>query len=80
MAFAANISEVAEKAIKSAKDYHDSKIMGSGTELLSEVLDSLDRIENNPFMYQIRFDTIRAAPVKNRIDTFFCTKLMIKIH
>ncbi len=57
------ISELAEKALKEAKDYYQSKRDGLGDELIEEVELTLSNIVSNPKQYPIVKRDIRKGLV-----------------
>lgn len=58
--------------------YHNHQNPGSGSELLVSFLDTLEKIEDNPFQYQIRYDNIRAAAVRIKTYKYFILYEVLK--
>ncbi|MEM7375045.1 MAG: hypothetical protein AAF587_41005 [Bacteroidota bacterium] len=58
------LSEQAEESINHIFRYHQDRKAGEGTDILSVIWDKIEALENNPKMYQIRYEDRRTAPVK----------------
>lgn len=58
------LSEQAEESINDIYRYHQDRKPGEGTDVLSAIWDKIEALEQNPNLYQIRYEDRRTAPVK----------------
>ena len=63
MKFVVLVKEEAKIEIADAFDWYEEKLNGLGDRFLSSLKNSFKRINQNPFLYQERFNGFRCAPV-----------------
>lgn len=64
MKYSLTISPQAEKKVNNAFHTYQNKAPPKGMDLLSALDDKLEVIQQNPYLYQVRFDEVRTVQLK----------------
>lgn len=64
MIYVVEIRDTFRESLDEIYAYHEQRKSGTGTDILAAVWDKIEALEQNPKVYQTRYDDIRVAPVK----------------